>query len=138
MKAALQISLYKSLFIHGLNNEYILIAKRNFRLLFFPFIWIRKIFYKTGLEKCLEFREEKLSDYLGTGLDINNNQIQSVINRIKRDYGYRPTSISAEEDYRVKRQSFVTVKHAVKYKVSVAIAYHTIVNNEFLWNKYMK
>ena len=128
--------------IGAYNNKYFDKAKINFRIMFFPFVWVyekvRPMIYKTGLEKCLEFHEESLCEYLYMGTNIDKQLMQNVINRIKNDRGYKSNSKAAELDYMVKKQSFVTAKYAVDNNMTVAMAYHTVKNNPVLWDKLMK
>lgn len=128
--------------IGSYRNKYFDKAKRDFRVTFYPFVWlyekIRPMIYKTGLEKCLEFHEEGLCEYLTKGTNVDKPLMQKVINRIKRDWGYKSNSVSGELDYHVKKQSFVTIKYAIDNKMTVAMAYNTIKNNPELWTKYME
>lgn len=125
--------------IGSYNNKYFDKMAINFEILFFPFVWLHKkvrpMIYQTGLEKCLEYHEESLCEYLCEGTNIDKNLMQKVINRIKRDYDYKTTSKAAEETYQVKKQSFITAKYAIDNKMTVAMAYNTIKNNPELWNR---
>lgn len=115
--------------------EYKLNFIKNAKVLFFPIVYLIRLFYKSKLKKCMAFHKEGLCEYLCKGTNIDKKLMQKVINRIKRDYGFNSNSIAAEEVYQIKKLSFEIAKYASKNKMSVAVAYHIIMNNTSLYNK---
>jgi hypothetical protein len=113
--------------------------QKNFNTFFFIFKPIKKIYmsYFSPLAICLKYHEQPLSEYLTAGTNIPKDEMQEVINRIKRDKGFKSESIAAEETYFVKKFSFVIAKYSLKTGNPVAVSYFIIKNNPELYKKLM-
>lgn len=76
--------------------------------------------------------EGDIAEFLAIGTPFTAKEIRKVLNRIKRDEGYKTESVAAELTFQVRFKLLNTIRYAIKHKTEVAVSYFTLKNND-LW-----
>jgi len=123
------IQLYLALLKHELKHGH------HFDKLKSYFGWwyrLKSIFIDSPIDKVLNYEGDDLCGYLIAGTNIDRKELQAVINRIKRDEGYKTNSAAGELTAQVRTKALSVVKYAIDNQMTVAVAYFTVKNNK-LW-----
>lgn len=103
--------------------------RKQLNIFLTPFVFIRKLIYKTAIEKVLDYEGDDLAGYLIEGTQFKKEEIQKVINRLKRDEGYKSESAAAELTYQIRTKALFIAQYAFKNKLELAMSYHIVKNN---------
>jgi len=115
-----------------------LYRKGYFNRLLRPYFWLMKfagwfdLKFKISKQEKLMAYEGDIAEYLAIGTPFTATEIRKVLNRIKRDEGYKTESVAAELTFHVRFKILKTVRYAIKHKTEVAVSYFTLKNND-LW-----
>ena len=115
-----------------------LYRKGSFNRLLRPYFWLMKFvgwfdrLFKISKQEKLMAYDGDIAEYLAIGTPFSVADIRKVLNRIKRDEGYKTESVAAELTFQVRFKLLKTVRYAVKHKIEVAVSYFTLKNND-LW-----
>lgn len=115
-----------------------LYRKGSFNRLLRPYFWLMKFvgwfdrIFKISKQEKLMAYEGDIAEFLAIGTPFTAKEIRKVLNRIKRDEGYKTESVAAELTFQVRFKLLNTIRYAIKHKTEVAVSYFTLKNND-LW-----